>query len=140
MKMTWMILGLSLATSSVWAVQPNWNLTPGVLCTRQDPDYSQDRYPEKIAYCKRNVSHDDKVRIAQQYGNIPESQWKNYEFDHLIPLAAGGSNDIGNIWPQPIGEAKGKDVVEQEVFDGLNSGKMTQDQAVKKIMLWLHQH
>jgi hypothetical protein len=27
---------------------------------------------------------------------------KEYEIDHFIPLALGGSNNIKNLWPQPI--------------------------------------
>jgi hypothetical protein len=82
--------------------QPDANKTPGVLCTPQDQNFQGYDYPEHIARCNRNVGIQEKQTIAQEYGSIPESEWPQYEFDHLIPLCAGGSDDIGNLWPQPI--------------------------------------
>jgi hypothetical protein len=128
------------AVFSTFAVQPNWTITPGVLCSRTDPDYAGDRYAEHIPYCGRNISHDEKLRVAQAYGGIPESEWSHFEFDHLIPLAAGGSNDIGNLWPQPILEARQKDVLEDQVFLAMRAGRMSQQEAVRRIIIWTRQH
>ncbi|NJC85673.1 hypothetical protein HC030_24420 [Planosporangium mesophilum] len=40
----------------------------------------------------------------------------DYEFDHLVSLELGGSNDVGNLWPErndhPPGAANSKDPVE----------------------------
>lgn len=116
--------------------KPDPKLTPGVLCTEKDQNFSVLRYAEKIPYCNRNVSEDEKLKIAKEYGNIPKAKWKLYEFDHLIPLCAGGSDDIGNLWPQPISEAKEKDKVEDFVCAQMKAGKMTQAQAVQKIRDW----
>jgi hypothetical protein len=132
--------GLFLVSPSAFATRPIATVTPGVLCTSHDPDFAEYRYPEKIAYCGRNISRDEKLRVAQLYGGIPESEWPKYEFDHLIPLAAGGSNDVGNLWPQPLAEAHEKDKVEDEVFHGMEAGTMTQAQAVQKIRDWINQH
>jgi DMSO/TMAO reductase YedYZ molybdopterin-dependent catalytic subunit len=41
-----------------------------------------------------------KMKILAAYG-IPERETQNYELDHLIELAAGGSSDVRNLWPQP---------------------------------------
>ena len=131
------VFALSL---SAFATKPNATLTPGVVCTPKDPDFSGFRYKEKIAVCARNISHDEKLRVAQMYENIPESTWKNYEFDHLIPVSAGGSNDIGNLWPQPIIEAHQKDIVEDEIFRGLEAGTMTQAEGIQKMRDWIKAH
>lgn len=125
---------------SAFATQPNHHLTPGVLCTPKDADFTGYRYAEHIAYCGRNITQQEKLDVAKAYGGIPESEFYKYEFDHLIPLAIGGSNDIHNIWPQPIDEAKLKDHVEQQTYNGLNSGTMTQAQALKLIWDWVRTH
>ena len=121
------------------ATQPDLSRTPGFLCSPSDPDFSAYRYSAQIPYCGRNVSYSEKLMVAQAYG-IPESEWVNYEFDHLIPLNAGGSNDIRNIWPQPIAEARLKDQVEQQTYDGLRNRSLTQAQAVQMIWDWINSH
>ena len=124
---------------NVWAVQPIRQYTPGKLCTPDDPDFLEYRYSEHIAYCERNVNHQKKLEVAREYG-IPESEWQDYEFDHLIPLNAGGSSDIENIWPQPLDEAHEKDKLEQQIYYGLKSGKLTQETAVRMIWDWIERH
>jgi hypothetical protein len=121
------------------ATQPLKQFTPGQLCSEQDPNFKEYRYKAHVAVCARNVSHDEKLEIAKNYG-IDESDWKNYEFDHLIPLNAGGSDAVENIWPQPLAEARDKDLVEQATSDGLNSGQLDQAQAVQMIWDWINKH
>lgn len=45
-----------------------------------------------------------KRQVMAAYG-IPWSQARNYELDHLVELAAGGSNDTRNLWPEPNHDA-----------------------------------
>jgi hypothetical protein len=139
MKKMFFATALVLVSSVSFATQPNRQFTPGALCTPSNPDFTGYRYAAHVAYCKRNVSHQEKLQVAQAYG-VPESEWGNYEFDHLIPLNAGGSSQPENLWPQPLAEAHEKDKVEQQTFDGLNNGSLTQDQAVKMIWDWIAQH
>lgn len=119
------------------SAQPDWGVTPGRLCTADDPDFSEYRYAEKVPYCKRNVTAARKKRVAAQYG-VPWEDAPKFEFDHLIPVCVGGSSQDGNIWPQPRGdaEADGKDKVENQVCARLRAGTMTQAQAVKAVMDW----
>jgi hypothetical protein len=109
--------------------------TPGFLCSPTDPNFVGYRYPGNIAYCQRNIPAFEKDQVAQWYG-IPKSDYSKYEFDHFIPLSAGGSDDIRNLWPQPLAEAHDKDRVEDQVYNGLKSGTMTQQQAVDLIHAW----
>jgi hypothetical protein len=120
-----------------WAVGPLPEVTPGLICTVEDPDFDGLVYSEKIPHCKRNVSESDKRRVAASYGNVPRPEWKNYEFDHLIPLCAGGSNDLRNIWMQPIEEALSKDKLEVQICNGLRSGTMTHETALQKVDAWI---
>jgi len=121
---------------AVAVVQPNWNLTPGHLCSASDPNFSKYDYPEHIARCARNVDDQEKLQVAESYGNIPKADWAKYEFDHLIPLCAGGSDDPQNIWPQPIDDAHLKDVLENDICMGMKAGTLTQSQAVQKVHDW----
>ena len=109
--------------------------TPGFLCSPTDPNFVGYRYPGNVAYCQRNIGAAEKDQVAKWYG-IPKSDYSKYEFDHFIPLNCGGSNDPRNLWPQPLAEAHDKDKVEDQVYYGLKSGKMTQQQGVDLIRAW----
>jgi hypothetical protein len=140
MKRTVILLALGFSLSTAFATKPNPALTPGELCTPSNKDFTGYRYAAHVAYCKRDVTDEMKAQIAKSYGDIPKSDWDNYEFDHLIPLNAGGDSSIANLWPQPIAEAKEKDKVEQQCYDGLNGGTLTQAQCVQMIWDWIDQH
>lgn len=114
---------------------PDPALTPGALCAQQDPDFDGFRYPAHVAHCARNITSAMKDAVAKMYG-IPKSDYSKYEFDHFIPLAIGGKNDVKNLWPQPLDEAHDKDRVEDEAYYGMKSGKLTQEQAVALIRGW----
>ena len=126
-----------LSIAPAFATKPDMKLTPGELCTPDNPDFVGYRYEAHVAYCQRNVSAVMKQRVADAYGGIPREQWKNYEFDHLIPLNAGGDSSFANLWPQPIAEAKSKDKVEQQTYNGLQDGSLTQAAALKMIWDWV---
>lgn len=119
--------------------QPKATLTPGAACSEQDSDFKGYDYPSHVARCNRNITIQEKQRVAASYGNIPESDWKNYEFDHLLPLCAGGSNSDQNLWPQPIDEAHLKDTLEVQICTAMKAGTMTQDEAFKKVRDWFVQ-
>jgi hypothetical protein len=139
MKKIIFLFTFTMSMSIAFAIQPNAKVTPGELCTESNPDFVGYRYKAHLAYCKRNVSQDEKIKIAQIY-HIPKNEWHKYEFDHLIPLNAGGDSNITNIWPQPHLEALEKDKVELEVFNGLSNGTLTQEEAVQIIMNWIQNH
>jgi hypothetical protein len=133
------MLMLLLSGLSAFAVQPDSSKTPGKLCTTSDPDFMGLYYKEGVPRCKRNVPTSEKQQIGASY-SISESSWPNYEFDHLIPLCAGGADSPENVWPQPLNEAHVKDVLENQVCLELQAGTMTQNQAVQKIKDWISQH
>src|SRR6266511_4755762 len=110
---------------------PAPRLTPGKLCTPDDPTFAEYRYPEQIPYCRRKVSDSEKQRVADAY-RISDS-WTGYEFDHYIPLSLGGANDDSNLWPEPHPSSDDKDRLEQELFNELSRGDITQADAVAQI-------
>lgn len=119
---------------------PDPILTPGKICSESDLDFDGFRYNQGtnskgVAYCRRYVTLKMKMTVAESYG-IAKTDFSNYEFDHYIPLAAGGANDISNIWPQPLSDATSKDVIETRVYNGLKAGKITQEEAVTLIRAW----
>jgi hypothetical protein len=117
---------------------PDWTFTPGRLCTPSDPDFKEYRYPEHIAYCNRDVTPQMKQEVAAHYG-IPQSEWGNYEFDHLIPLCIGGDSHVDNLWPQPRGNPNGsddKDKLENQLYQEMKAGTITQAEAVRQIYAW----
>jgi len=138
----YLILGFALnfSVSAQALSTPDPRLTPGEVCSPQDPNFQGYDYPEHIARCTRNVGEQEKSQIAAEYGNIPRSQWSGYEFDHLIPLCAGGSDSLANLWPQPISEAKMKDVLEDEICSAMKAGTLTQADAVAKVHNWFLQN
>jgi len=134
-----MLVFQAFAFAAGASTSPNPDLTPGLLCSPQDPNFQGYDYPEQIARCTRNVGYQEKAQIAASYGNIPESTWSNYEFDHLLPLCAGGSDDIRNLWPQPIDEAKQKDVLENRICSEMRAGTLTQAAAVQQVYDWFRE-
>jgi hypothetical protein len=86
---------------------PNRAVIPGVpgpnpVSMIVQPDYSKG---------VRDVTESDKKQVAVRDGVNP-ADLPQYEVDHLIPLVWGGANDQGNLWCQPIAQARIKDVVE----------------------------
>jgi len=121
--------------------QPDFNVTPGNLCTPTDPNFKEYRYPEHIPYCNRYVTKEMKLQVAASY-NVPQSDWTKYEFDHLIPLGIGGDSSIDNLWPQPRNgsDSDSKDKLEGELFNQLSAGTITQKAAVQKIYNWFKKY
>jgi hypothetical protein len=109
--------------------------TPGVLCSIYDPDFDGFKYREKIPHCGRNMTAATQREVADRY-HVPKSQYKYYEFDHLIPLALGGSNSAANIWPQRLDEARQKDSLEFDLYWKMRRGTIRQRDAIRAIFAW----
>ncbi len=123
---------LSLNQALAFPLTPNSKITTGSLCTTKDGDYTEDRYEEKIAYCKRNVSAEEKARIYRTYG-IPKECWKRYTIDHFYPLSMGGSNNLDNLWPEHKYVKNTRMNLEMETFTRLQNGEITQKEALEII-------
>jgi hypothetical protein len=124
-------------------IGPDLSVTSGALCDNPDTR----RYPEKIAYCNRNVDSSTKWAVIRMYNeklgyHIEASERSQYKIDHFYPLCAGGSNSAQNLWPQHQTVYVVTDQLEQEVCIKMSEGKMKQAEAialVRKAKLQLDQ-
>jgi hypothetical protein len=135
------LLSLVLVNVAVAANQdrfprnPNLTETPGVLCTTP----TATRYPEKIAYCQRDVDTYTKNAIIKKYDSlygysISSMKRGDFKIDHLIPLCAGGANDERNLWPQHKSVFAITDPLEPVICEKMSEGKLLQADAVKLVL------
>lgn len=59
------------------------------------PQICQRGYSSSVRSVPAEVSRE----VYREYG-IVERTPGEFEVDHLVPLEAGGSNDIANLWPE----------------------------------------
>jgi uncharacterized membrane protein YgcG len=86
----------------------------------------------------RHVTTAVKTRVYHEYGIMSHAPG-SYEVDHLISLELGGSNDIGNLWPEPYfgtNNAHDKDYWENELHRQVCNGSITLAAAQNAIVHW----
>lgn len=66
----------------------------------------------------------------------PGGEMRDFELDHIRPLALGGSNDRSNLQLQPWPEAKRKDALELRLIQAVRQGQVGCAEAVKTIEAW----
>jgi len=113
---------------------PNEKLTPGSVCDDADAF----RYPERIRYCNRNVSKEQKAVIFKHYDaelgfHTQEMNRADFKIDHYIPLCMGGSNDNENLWPQHKSIYQQTDPIEPVLCELMASGQVRQQKAISII-------
>ena len=99
-------------------VLPTASLTPGAVLTVDVPKICTRGYPATV----RNITSGEKQKVAAAYHYTGPSS--GVEYDHLISLELGGSNDATNLWPEPIAEAHIKDRLENFLHRQVCAGKM----------------
>lgn len=119
-----------LSFQNVFPLGPDAKITTGSLCDKS----SEFRYPEKISYCKRDVSSNRKQAIFVNYRSLgftlPENNRGSYKIDHYIPLCAGGSNLDSNLWPQHKSVYEITDPLEPLACEKLAEGLIKQSDLV----------
>jgi hypothetical protein len=110
---------------------PNPTLTPGEIYT---DNYTLicDRYYTDLLI---DDSQSFKDGVFERY-NMTNPEKKQYEIDHWIPLALGGSHNISNVWPEPVTFPgyKERDTVERYLRDQVCNHKITLTEAREKIV------
>lgn len=113
---------------------PELSITPGKICDHP----SSYRYPEQIPYCVRDVTYQTKEVIIKEYDQkfnyrIEYLNRTDFKIDHFIPLCAGGSNDIVNLWPQHRSVYEITDPLEPIICAKMALGKLKQKEAIALI-------
>ena len=130
------ILATSLTSSMALAQDdfpkgPDAQMTPGDLCTKP----TERRYPERIAYCARDVASDLKKQIFTDYDvklgyNTTKMDRQQFKIDHFIPLCMGGSNEKSNLWPQHVSVYTVTDPIEPLACEKMAEGRLSQADAI----------
>ncbi|MCL4499090.1 MAG: HNH endonuclease [Chloroflexi bacterium] len=110
-----------------------------VIDSQLDPRVTQDTIKTTIAvpgWTKRvrppeSVTNRIKREKMSEHGYADSP--RDYELDHFIPLELGGSSDQSNLWPEPIGEARQKDKLENKAHADVVSGRLTLKQGRQEI-------
>ncbi len=118
-----------------YPLNPDPRLTPGSYCEQANSR----RYPQRIAYCERNVSKGIKWQVIHTYNRelnfrIERGERSQYKIDHLIPLCAGGSNRVDNLWPQHQSVYVVTDPLEGLACEKMAAGRLHQRRAVELLM------
>lgn len=119
---------------SRYPIGPDEKMTPGSTCQHA----SRYRYPEKIAYCERNVDSSLKREVIRDYDQklgyrIQTMDRQAFKIDHYIPLCMGGSNNRENLWPQHQSVFQKTDHLEQLLCEKMAAGVLRQAQAIDLI-------
>jgi hypothetical protein len=121
---------------------PDNACTPGAVF----PDVTEAQICQRgYSSSVRNVPAEVSREVYRSY-RIAQRITGEYEVDHLVPLEAGGSNDIANLWPEAAAPRPGfheKDQVENYLHDQVCLGAMSLPEAQRAIATnWLdvYQH
>ena len=123
------------------SLYPDPSLTPGKADTLSLADLTKtytDNCPNGKTSCTysqdhRNVPAAEHTKVYDEYNVLQSARnIQSGEVDHFYPLCAGGSNDISNLWYQPIQNSwngtnygfKLKDDLETYVCAQIKAGKM----------------
>ena len=82
---------------------------------------------------RRDVSRELRRAAFAEYGLSPRQPPGSYEVDHLVPLELGGSNELGNLWPEAAPGFHDKDRVEDDLHRRVCAGRMTLAEAQREI-------
>lgn len=114
------------------AVLNDLTITPGLVRTTDVKEICQGGSTKQF----RKTTAAMKRQVCSEYGMKDCPHQGIMEIDHLIPLEAGGADDIGNLWPQMANPKPGfheKDKLENWLHRQICMGKMTPEAAQSAI-------
>lgn len=96
---------------------PNPHVTPGKTVEITKQEVCDKKWGRDV----RHVTPAMKSEVCLRYG-VRACPGPHYEIDHLIPRELGGADDVENLWPQPLTEARLKDHLENFLHRAVCSG------------------
>ena len=122
-----------LAILTIGPLRPDPRLTPGVV--RQDLTKTE-ICATKWGRDHRAVTDSMRQEVMRRYG-LPWSKHHLYEIDHLIPRDLGGADDVRNLWPQLLWDAKHvKDPLEVRLNNQVCAGELSLKTAQEQMRTW----
>jgi len=89
-------------------------LTPGAVASTDPSEVCAAGYARSHRlYETDRAAYWHTVHAVLDAYHVPFADRRRYEIDHRVPLCLGGSNDVRNLWPQPLAEARRKDDIER---------------------------
>ncbi|MGQ0617385.1 MAG: hypothetical protein ACT4PW_10415 [Acidimicrobiia bacterium] len=111
---------------------PRLRLTPGATLSAVSVERICRRgYADSV----RNAPPATLDRLFASYGLSGASR-SGFEVDYLIPLELGGSNEIANLWPQPVDGVAAKDAVEAALAEMVCDGTLALAEAQRLVVTW----
>lgn len=80
----------------------------------------------------RSVPSSVRAQVFAEYGQVDKPN--KWEVDHLISLELGGDNSLQNLWPQPLGQARQKDITENRLHKEVCDQTITLAEAQAEVL------
>jgi hypothetical protein len=116
------LTAILLAALARAQAMPDRKLTPGAISNLTAKQLCDPKFHTGTV---RNVPLSEKKSVCRAYGVMSGCPGPAWELDHDCSIEIGGSNDAKNLWPQPIAEARRKDVLENRLHKEMCAGKIT---------------
>ncbi len=111
-----LILSLSVPAAAQYRKASNGMALPGAATPGITRKVTVDQLcnPNFHTASVRDVTEAEKKQVCAVYA-AKDCPGAAYEIDHLVSLEIGGDNVAANLWPQPIAQARHKDVIENQL-------------------------
>lgn len=127
------MLAFLLAVLSI--TLPNPKLTPGLARPLTKEQVCSTTWGRD----ERHVTQSMKKHVCVVYGISKGCPGPTYEIDHLISRELAGADDVRNLWPQPIAEARQKDKIENALHKEVCAGTISLMDAQSRVIHWYNE-
>jgi hypothetical protein len=126
---------------------PDPACTPGSIAATADPHDDHAKPADQAEVCNAGFESRHRPPTVRRFRDAAMKAYHvlpgdlgHVEYDHLIPLSLGGSNDVTNLWPQVSDQpARGfhnsKDDMETRLWRAVCTGPADKRQSLVKVQL-----